>query len=241
VELLASQIDFLTDVQQGDSFELLFQGKYQDGELMESPVLELIKFHNQDQVLEFYRFDTKPGEYDFYDKNFHSIRKNFFLSPLQYRRISSEFSHARLHPIYKTVRPHLGVDYAAPTGTPVSAVADGRVSFAGHRGGYGNLVIIEHDNGFETMYGHLSRFESGIKNNTQVKQGDLIGYVGMTGTATGPHLDFRLKNKEGQFLDPQVELSKQQGKELPSEFRQDFTARGLKLETTLENLLAWEK
>ncbi|MDR2460142.1 MAG: M23 family metallopeptidase [Deltaproteobacteria bacterium] len=240
VDLLASQIDFLTDIRAGDSFQLLFLGKYLDGILMEDPVLQVIKFNNKDEELEFYRFQTAPGEYDYYDKNHRSIRKTFFMSPLQYRRVSSEFTNARLHPIYKTVRPHLGVDYAAPMGTPVSTVADGKVIFAGRRGGYGNLIVIEHDQGYETMYGHLSRFHQGIKAGVEVKQGDPIGYVGMTGTATGPHLDFRLKDKDDNFLDPQVELARQQGKELPIDFRQEFAEQSTRLNSTLNRLLTWD-
>jgi murein DD-endopeptidase MepM/ murein hydrolase activator NlpD len=230
-DLLSSQIDFLTDIRTGDSFEILFQERRRDGELLDDPVLQLINMVNQDREIQFYRFTFPSGEHDFFDASFQSIRKNFFVSPLQYTRVSSQFSTARTHPIFKIVRPHLGVDYSAPSGTPVSSVAKGTVKFRGRRGGYGNLVVIQHEGGYETMYGHLSRFADGLAENGEVAQGELIGYVGMTGTATGPHLDFRLK-KGDEFVDPQKELSKQQGETLAQEFRQAFSD----LITTLQQI-----
>jgi murein DD-endopeptidase MepM/ murein hydrolase activator NlpD len=139
---------------------------------------------------------------------------------LQYTRISSGFSMARAHPIYKIVRPHLGVDYAAPTGTPVSAVADGKVIAARWSGGFGRLVTIRHDDTYTTMYGHLSSFAPGLKEGSIVKQGDLVGRVGASGVATGPHLDFRLR-KNGVFVDPISEMAKQVGRRLEGA---DYTA-----------------
>ena len=127
------------------------------------------------------------------------MRNAFLKAPLQFSRISSHFTTARKHPILKTVRPHLGIDYAAPSGTPVSSIGDGTVIFVGKSGGFGNLVKIKHSNGYETWYGHLLRYGKGVKTGARVKQGQVIGYVGMTGLATGPHLDFRIK-RDGNFF-----------------------------------------
>jgi len=129
------------------------------------------------------------------------VRKAFLKSPLNYRRISSRFSYRRFHPIFKKYRPHLGVDYAAPRGTPVVASGDGVVTYAGWRRGFGKLVEIRHPNGFVTTYGHLSRIARKIRPGVRVKQKELIGYVGSTGTSTGPHLDYRVK-ANGRYVNP---------------------------------------
>lgn len=147
-----------------------------------------------------YRFDT-GDRYDYFDDEGKSLRKAFLKAPLSYRRVSSGFTKRRNHPILKIPRPHLGVDYAAPAGTPVSTVGDGTVNFAGHKGPNGNLVIVRHPNGYTTTYGHLSRITKGIRRGVEVRQGDVIGKVGATGRATGPHLDFRIR-RHGTYLNP---------------------------------------
>ncbi|MDR2352861.1 MAG: M23 family metallopeptidase [Deltaproteobacteria bacterium] len=237
-DILASQIDFMSGIQPGDNFQLLFKGIYRDGVLAESPILEMILFNNHKTRHEFFRFETQPGQWDYYDTNFHSIKKSFLASPLQYTRISSSFSHSRMHPIYKELRPHLGVDYAAPLGTPVSAVSDGTVKFSGRQNGYGLIVILSHTGGYETMYSHLSRISEGIVKGAKVSQGQVIGKVGATGTATGPHLDFRLK-LNGEYKNPLVELPAQQGNSLAPEFKQEFTTLVDNQRERLRTLLSW--
>jgi murein DD-endopeptidase MepM/ murein hydrolase activator NlpD len=140
---------------------------------------------------------------------------------LSFRRISSRFTKKRYHPILKIYRPHLGVDYAAPTGTPVSSVGDGTIKFAGYKGQNGKIVIIRHPNGYTTYYGHLSRIKKGIKRGVKVKQGQLIGYVGTTGLSTGPHLDYRIK-KNNRFVNP-LTLELPRGKSIPKTAMADFT------------------
>lgn len=241
-DLLASQIDFVGDVRDGDNFQLLFRARYEDGVLAEEPQLEVIQFTSRDKTWEFYRQDLKGGQHDYFDAQFRSIKKDFLASPLQFRKISSGFSNARMHPIKKVVLPHHGVDYAAPIGTPVSAVADGVVSFAGSKGGYGTTVIIDHDSesqDLQTIYAHLSRIEKGVRQGTKVSQNELIGYVGSTGLSTGPHLDFRLRKKGGEFLDPEAELAKQQGKELPPELQVAFIQSATARKERLHDLLDW--
>ncbi|MDR2442703.1 MAG: M23 family metallopeptidase, partial [Deltaproteobacteria bacterium] len=221
IDLMASQVDFVSDIRKGDDFQLLFLGEYQEGRLITKPVIEMIRLTNDGNRYEFYRHVGDDGREGYFDVQFRSINTNFFKSPLQYSRISSGFSLARAHPILKIVRPHLGVDYAAPEGTPVSAVADGVVVSAGFRGDYGRLVVLDHSGEYRTMYGHLSRIAKGLAPGVKVAQGELIGNVGMSGLATGPHLDFRLLHK-GKFVDPEVALKAQEGKPMPSDERMRF-------------------
>ncbi|MDR2455309.1 MAG: M23 family metallopeptidase [Deltaproteobacteria bacterium] len=236
VDLMASQVDFVSDIRQGDDFQLLFLGEYQEGRLIAKPVIEMIRMTNDAKKYEFYRHQGDDGQEGYYDAQFKSIFKTFFKSPLQYSRISSGFSRARRHPILKIVRPHLGVDYAAPQGTPVSAVADGVVRSAGFRGDYGRLVVLDHDGEYRTMYGHLSKIEKGLAPGVKVRQGDLLGNVGMSGLATGPHLDFRILHK-GQFVDPEEVIKVQEGKPLPADERTRFAESVTRDQDLLKRLL----
>jgi murein DD-endopeptidase MepM/ murein hydrolase activator NlpD len=154
---------------------------------------------NNRRELQAYRFEQN-GRADYFDEHGRSLRRPFLRSPLRFvPRVSSGFSHRRLHPVHRVYRPHLGVDYAAPHGTPVHATADGSVSHAGDRGGYGNLVEIQHPNGYATRYAHLSRVA--VRPHQPVRQGQVIGYVGMSGLATGPHLHYEVRRK-GRPVDP---------------------------------------
>ena len=151
-------------------------------------------------------------------------KKMFLKSPISFRnyRISSRFSYGRLHPILKIRRPHLGIDYAAPAGTPVQAVADGTVKLAGYKGGFGNYVEIRHANGYMTAYGHLKGYGKGIKAGAKVKQGQTVGYVGSTGLSTGPHLDFRIKEKN-KFVDfLKMKNRNSTVRDIPKEQRKEF-------------------
>jgi murein DD-endopeptidase MepM/ murein hydrolase activator NlpD len=207
-DIFAWEIDFLTEVRDGDKFKVIYNVKKN----FRGKVI-------QRKVLAGYYEGKETGkkimvyfEDDYYNEKGEGARSMFLKAPLQYRRISSYFTYHRFHPILKYVRPHLGIDYAAPTGTPVSAVADGVVTFKGWNGGYGNFVEIKHQMGYVTTYGHLSRFGN-IYVGKKVKQGDVIGYVGMTGIATGPHLDFRIK-KDGQFIN-YLKMKRSSNKQLP--------------------------
>jgi murein DD-endopeptidase MepM/ murein hydrolase activator NlpD len=219
-DVLASDIDFFTGLKKGDSFEVLYSRDYLDGRPQGTPVIEMVRMENNGRLFEYYLYKSPRGHSGYYNREGQSNRKTFFATPLQYTRISSGFSMARKHPIYKVVRPHQGVDYAAPTGTPVSAVADGKVVAARWSGGFGRLVTIQHDSTYTTMYGHLSSFAPGLKEGSMVRQGDLIGRVGASGAATGPHLDFRLR-KNGVFVNPIPELARQVGRRLEGA---DYTA-----------------
>jgi murein DD-endopeptidase MepM/ murein hydrolase activator NlpD len=162
------------------------------------------------------------GEGSYYDLDGKSVRRAFLLKPLEYRRISSRFSTGRMHPILNRIRAHKGIDYAADRGTPVMATADGVVTMRGRNGGYGNMVEIRHPNGFRTRYGHLSAFKRGVVLGSRVHQGDIIGYVGMTGLATGPHLHYEMI-RGGRQVDPlSVDLPK--GDPVPSQDQDRWNA-----------------
>lgn len=193
-------VDFF-GIQPGDSFKVVYDEKIIDGESVGIGRIWGAEFvHNGKQ---YYAIPfSQDGKLRYWEYNGESLRKQFLKAPLKYTRISSKFSKARLHPVYKVYRPHHGVDYAAPAGTPVHAVADGTVTFRGwDKGGGGNTLKIKHAGNMETGYLHLKSFAKGIKVGSRVSQGQLIGYVGSTGASTGPHLDFRIK-KNGTPIDP---------------------------------------
>lgn len=183
-------IDFILDPRQGDQFSILYQEKYLDGEFIGYGEILATRYVNEGRVFTAVRYEDDAGEAGYYNPEGESMRKAFLRNPLDVFRISSNFNPSRRHPILNTIRAHKGTDYAAPTGTPVRATSDGRVSWAARNGTFGNLVTVRHDGGFETKYAHLSRYANGIKKGARVRQGDVIGYVGATGGATGPHLHY---------------------------------------------------
>jgi murein DD-endopeptidase MepM/ murein hydrolase activator NlpD len=191
-DIFSWDIDFTTDIREGDAYRIVAEGLYLNGEFRKYGNILSAEFVNNGTVYHAYRFerDDKP---DYYSSEGESLRKAFLKAPLSFRRISSRFSSGRFHPILKLYRPHHGLDYAAPAGTPVSAAGDGTVAFAGRRGQYGKLIIMRHRNGYETYYGHLSRIAKGLHRGEKVSQGQLIGYVGSTGMATGPHLHYEMR------------------------------------------------
>ncbi|RLE11625.1 hypothetical protein DRJ04_07695 [Candidatus Aerophobetes bacterium] len=199
-DIFSWEVDFLTDPRQGDTFELIWE-RYVSLEgkvLMEGRILAA-EYINQGKSYTAIFYRDPEGHQGYFTPEGTSLRKSFLRSPLNYRRISSYFSYRRFHPILKIYRPHPGIDYAAPTGTPVSSIGEGVVIFAGWKGGFGRFVKIKHPNGYITSYGHLSRIAKGIRRGKKVAQGQVIGYVGATGLATGPHLDFRIA-KNGRYL-----------------------------------------
>jgi murein DD-endopeptidase MepM/ murein hydrolase activator NlpD len=225
-ELFSGQIDFENDLQPGDSFEVLFETTKYEGEFAGYGAILAARFTNEGREHQAYRW-VHPGTHKagYYDEQGRSLRRFVLASPLRFTpRVSSGFSRRRLHPVHRTIRPHLGVDYAAPTGTPVVAVASGVVVSAGWAGGGGRQVRVRHASGFESYYLHLSAFAKGIRAGAHVDQGQLIGRVGSTGTATGPHLDYRLR-RNGVFVDPRREHARQPpGEPIPATYLIDFSA-----------------
>ena len=183
-------IDFILDPRQGDSFSILYDEKYLDGAFVGHNDILVTQFINQGRTFTAIRYINRDGEVGYYSPEGESMRKAFLRNPLDVFRISSNFNPRRRHPILNTIRAHKGTDYAAPTGTPIRATSDGRITRASRYGSFGNLVTIKHSGGFETKYAHLSQFASGISRGDRVRQGEVIGYVGATGGATGPHLHY---------------------------------------------------
>lgn len=198
-EIFGSDIDFHTDIQKGDSFSVLIEKKYLDGQFSKYGPIMAASFSNKDKVYAGFRFEDENGKPAYYAADGRSLKRSFLKSPLKFGRVTSRFSRARMHPILKILRPHLGVDYAAPVGTPVQAVGAGRVASAGYSGGSGKMIRISHTAGYESMYLHLSRIA--VKPGAHVSQGQVIGYVGSTGMSTGPHLDFRVR-RNGAAINP---------------------------------------
>jgi murein DD-endopeptidase MepM/ murein hydrolase activator NlpD len=199
-DIFAWDVDFNTDTQPGDTFRLVVEKKeYADGSDASYGRILAAEYNNAGHLYQAVLFHDSFGKPAYYSAKGQSLQKLFLRSPLRFAaHISSHFSLHRFHPILKIVRPHLGTDYAAPTGTPVQAIANGRVVFAGRKGGDGNLVQLAHSRGYQTYYMHLSRIL--VHRGQTVRQGQTIGLVGATGLATGPHLDFRLR-QSGRFVD----------------------------------------
>ena len=194
-------VDFF-GIQPGDTFKVIYDEKFVDGSSVGIGRIWGAEFCSGGKQIYAIPYAQEEGKLRYWESDGASLRKQLLKAPLKYTRISSKFSRARLHPVYKVYRPHHGVDYAAPAGTPVHSVADGTVIFAGwDRGGGGNTIKIKHAGSLETGYLHLKSFAKGIKVGTRVSQGQLIGYVGSTGASTGPHLDYRIK-KNGTPIDP---------------------------------------
>jgi murein DD-endopeptidase MepM/ murein hydrolase activator NlpD len=219
-QIFGWDIDFALDLRVGDEFSVLYEQKFQDGEYVNDGRVLAAEFVNQGKTLRAVWFQSKDGEVQgYFTPEGKGMRKAFLRAPLDFTRVSSVFNPRRKHPVSGVVRAHKGVDYAAPTGTPIWAAGDGRIEFAGRKGGYGNVVMIDHGKGISTVYGHMSRFGKSARAGRTVKQGDIIGYVGMTGTATGPHLHYEYRTK-GVHMDPaKIPLPRT---EIPSAYLAEF-------------------
>jgi murein DD-endopeptidase MepM/ murein hydrolase activator NlpD len=200
--IFAWDIDFVLDIREGDRFTAVYEQIYQDGKYLRDGEVLAAEFVNGGKVYRAVRFVDDTGATGYYSPEGKPMRKAFLRAPVEFTRVSSVFNPHRLHPILNLIRGHMGTDYAAPVGTPVHAAGEGRVAFEGVRGGYGNAILLSHSNEIQTLYGHMSRFARDIHLGSHVQQGEVIGYVGMTGLATGPHLHYEyLMN--GVHKDPQ--------------------------------------
>lgn len=201
-EIFASDIDFYRDLRKGDYFTVVYETMHDDGgEQTKSGRVLAAEYVNNGKSHQAVYYQASNGDGGYYTPDGKSLRKQFLRAPLSFSRISSGFTNARFHPVLKKWRAHKGIDYAAPTGTPVMATASGKVSFAGTQRGYGKIIILAHSEQYDTAYGHLSGFAKGLRNGKRVNQGDIIGYVGATGMATGPHLHYELR-VDGVQKDP---------------------------------------
>jgi murein DD-endopeptidase MepM/ murein hydrolase activator NlpD len=193
IEIFNTDIDFHHDLKRGDRFTAVYETTYSNGALVKIGQIQAAEFINQGHAYRAVRYQAPGNVANYYTPEGKSLKEAFLRSPIPFSRISSGFTMARFHPIMNKWRAHKGTDFAAPMGTPAKATADGQVEFEGVQSGYGNVVILKHQNNLSTVYGHLSHFVKGMHKGSRVRQGDVIGYVGMTGMATGPHLHYEFR------------------------------------------------
>ncbi len=227
-------VDFQRDIRPGDSFEVMFKEKLdQDGNFVRGGSVLYATLNTRGRNLPIYRYETTDGEVDFFNPDGESVRKTLMVTPIDGARLTSGYGKRR-HPILGYSRMHQGLDFAAPTGTPIMAAGDGVVEYAGRKGNYGNYIRIRHPNEYHTVYAHLSRFGSGMSRGARVKQGETIGYVGSTGMSTGPHLHYEVHHR-GSHVNPST-VDTPPGRTLEGEELQRFKAAREDLETLFASL-----
>ncbi|MCU7960706.1 MAG: peptidoglycan DD-metalloendopeptidase family protein, partial [gamma proteobacterium symbiont of Bathyaustriella thionipta] len=192
-DIFGWDIDFALEIRTGDRFSLIYEEQFVDGKKLRSGPILAAEFINQGHVYKAIRYTDKEGRTAYFSPDGKRMQKAFLRTPVKYARISSRFTRKRWHPVLKKWRSHKGVDYAAARGTPIRATGDGKVIVRGKKGGYGNAIYIQHGRKYTTVYGHLSRFAKRVKKGSKVHQGQIIGYVGSTGLATGPHLHYEFR------------------------------------------------
>jgi murein DD-endopeptidase MepM/ murein hydrolase activator NlpD len=232
-EIYAWTIDFF-GIQKGDHYRVVYEDLKVEGKSIGVGKVLASRFHHMGTDMYAFRF-TSNGETGYYDENGQNLQRAFLKAPLRFKRISSKFSHGRMHPILKIRRPHLGVDYAADYGTPVQTIGDGTVIEKGwNKGGGGNYIKIKHNGAYTTLYMHLAGFAKGISTGSRVRQGDVIGYVGSTGLSTGPHLDFRVF-LNGKAIDP-LKMESPPSEPVAKEYLEEFYHLRDSLKSSLDNL-----
>lgn len=221
IHLFGWDIDFAHDIRGGDSFSVLYQKIQRQGEAVSDGPILAAEFTTGGKTYRIVRFTDPSGRTDYYTPDGRSVRKALLRAPVAYTRISSGFSMHRMNPVLHIIRPHFGVDYAAPMGTPIVAAGDGRIIFRGRKEGFGRCVIIVHGGGYTTLYAHMSRFRNGEHIGSHVQQDQVIGYVGMSGEATGPHLHYEIL-VNGVPRNPRS-VNLPSADPVPAKFRPDFT------------------
>ncbi|HSC67982.1 MAG TPA: peptidoglycan DD-metalloendopeptidase family protein [Cellvibrio sp.] len=220
-------IDFALDIQKGDSFKVMYEEQHLDGKKIGTGKIMAAEFTNGGKTFKAVRYTDKEGVSNYYTPDGRGMHKAFLRTPIEFARISSHFSLGRKHPVLHIIRAHKGTDYAAVRGTPIRSTGNGKVAFAGRKNGFGNTVVIQHGQGIETLYGHMNGFAKGIRAGSRVSQGDVIGYVGSTGLASGPHLHYEF-HVNGQVRNPvTVPLPKSIGIEKTELARFNETTRPL--------------
>jgi murein DD-endopeptidase MepM/ murein hydrolase activator NlpD len=200
-DIFGGEIDFYHDLRRGDRFAVLYETRYVDGEPSGTGRVLAAEFENGGKAYRAFLWRAPDGSESYYNEDGRNARNAFLRSPMEFSRVTSGFTMARLNPILHRMRAHKGTDFAAPIGTPVRATADGEITFVGQQTGYGNVIMLKHDGRYSTVYAHLSRFADGLRNGARIHQGETIGYVGQTGWATGPHLHYELR-VDGEPRDP---------------------------------------
>lgn len=223
VDIFSTDIDFQTDLRKGDRLVVAYEAEYSEGLQVKAGQVLSAEFTNDGKTYSAFIYRDPSGHVAYYTADGKSMQKSFLRSPLEFSRISSGFSSGRLHPILQTMRAHKGVDYAAPIGTRVKASANGTVEFIGSKGGYGKVIVLQHNNKISTVYGHLSGFASSLRPGAKVSQGEVIAFVGMSGLATGPHLHYEFL-LNGENRDP-VTIALPTAAPIPTNYRAAFLAK----------------
>ncbi len=229
-------IDFVNEVQPGDTFVMAYEEKWREGEFVRDGDVVAAEFVNRGRVFRAVRYVMPDGSVEYFTPEGANVRKAFLRFPVDFARVSSGFSRSRRHPVLNTVRAHKGIDFAAPVGTPIKAAGSGRIIERGYKGGYGNAVVLAHPGSVTTLYGHMSRFRRGLLVGQKVKQGEVIGYVGMTGLASGPHLHYEYR-VGGVHRNPAT-IKLPSAESIPAALREDFLAASAPLLAQLDELRA---
>ena len=234
--IFAWDVDFVLDIRQGDDYYVLYEQLYQDGKYLGDGEIIAAEFNNNGRTIQALRYVDKDGHSDYFTPDGRSVRKAFVRAPVDFTRISSNFNPSRRHPILNTIRAHRGVDYAAPRGTPIKAAGDGKIIFRGNKNGYGRTVIVQHGGNITTLYAHMNAFDKKALLGRRVVQGQIIGYVGMTGLATAPHLHYEYR-LNGVHRNPRT-VQLPQADPIRAEYRDDFLAS---VEPILDELLRFKR
>jgi murein DD-endopeptidase MepM/ murein hydrolase activator NlpD len=229
--IFAWDVDFVQDIRKGDNYYVQYEEIWQDGKFVTDGEIIVAEFNNNGRTSRAVRFVDQTGRTDYFTPEGHSVRKAFLRSPVDFR-VSSSFNPNRLHPVLKTRRPHRGVDYAAPRGTPIKASGDGKVIFRGVQNGYGNTVILQHGGNITTLYAHMSKFASKVRVGTRVRQGQTIGYVGATGLVSGVHLHYEYR-LNGVHRNPRT-IKLPQADPIAAEYREQFLSQAAPILRELE-------
>ena len=233
-DIFSGEIDFHDDLRPGDKFNVIYEAFYNAGELMKTGNVLAVEFVNKGKKYQAIHYGDATGKFAYYSPEGKSLHKSFLRSPVEFTRVSSSFSTGRFHPILNRMRAHQGVDLAAPSGTRIKAAGDAVVDFIGRKGGYGNVIVLKHANGVSTVYGHLSAFAAGLRKGQEVEQGEIIGNVGMTGLATGPHLHYEFLIG-GTHRDP-LTVSLPMSVPIDGNFKKEFDKQSLNLMAQIEIL-----
>ena len=233
-DIFGWDIDFVLDVRKGDQFSVVYEEIFKDGEKVKSGKILAAEFVNRGQRHRAVYYANSDGLAGYYSDSGTAMRKAFLRAPVNFTRISSKFNLSRRHPVLNTIRAHKGVDYAAPHGTPIRATANGKIEFAGNKGGYGRTVVIKHGDSYSTLFAHMSRYARGIKKSVKVKQGQTIGYVGKTGLATGPHLHYEFR-VNGVHKNP-LKIALPQSLPIEKKYIADFKSKAAPLLAQLDEL-----
>ncbi|NOQ17260.1 MAG: peptidoglycan DD-metalloendopeptidase family protein [Methyloprofundus sp.] len=221
--IFAWDIDFALNLRTGDQFSLIYEKHFINGKFLNTGEILVAEFINQGDSIKAVRYQDPAGKISYYTPSGDSMRKAFLRTPIDFARISSRFNLRRKHPVLNTIRAHKGVDYAARTGTPIKSTGDGKIIFRGKKGGYGNVVIIKHGQRYSTLYAHLSKFKRGQRTGTRLNQGDIIGYVGRTGLASGPHLHYEFR-VNGVHRNP-LTVKLPNATPIKKKYKEDFLAK----------------